>query len=279
MFGCFSCLCYVYHCEWAKFIAGDEMKVYRIRHGEANFYATLEDGHFKNLVTGQPGSVPIPASECSILPIVVPSKIICVGLNYKAHATELDMKIPDEPMIFLKPPSSLVGNNDAIIIPSASKQVDYEGELAVIIGQPAKNVAPQDVAPLIFGYACANDVTARDFQRKDTLFTRAKGFDTFAPIGPCIETDIDVSGLGLRTIVNDKVRQQGSIADMQYSPAELVSYISHIMTLNPGDVILTGTPPGIGPLKAGDLVEVEIEGIGKLSNPVVNDDSLKTPVQ
>ncbi|WP_415715609.1 fumarylacetoacetate hydrolase family protein [Maridesulfovibrio sp.] len=255
------------------------MKVYRIRHDEKVFYATLEEGYFKSLATGQPGSVPIPVSECAMLPIVVPSKIVCVGLNYKAHAAELDMKIPDEPMIFLKPPSAIVGNNDAIVIPSASRQVDYEGELAVIMGQTTKNVLPQDVTPLIFGYACANDVTARDFQRKDTLFTRAKGFDTFAPIGPCIETDIDVSALGIRTIVNDKVRQEGTIADMQYSPAELVSYISHIMTLNPGDVILTGTPPGIGTLNAGDRVEVEIEGIGKLSNPVVDDDSLKTPVQ
>ncbi|NDV28363.1 fumarylacetoacetate hydrolase family protein [Desulfovibrio sp. JC010] len=255
------------------------MKVYRIRHGERIFYATLEEGYFKSLVTGQPGSEPIPTSECTVLPIVVPSKIVCVGLNYKAHAAELDMAIPDEPMIFLKPPSAVIGDNDAIIIPSASQQVDYEGELAVVMGQTTKNVMPHDIAPRIFGYACANDVTARDFQRKDTLFTRAKGFDTFAPIGPCIETDIDVSGLGIRTIVNDKVRQEGTIADMQHSPAELVSYISHHMTLNPGDVILTGTPPGIGTLTAGDRVEVEIEGIGKLSNPVVDDDSLNTPVQ
>ena len=255
------------------------MKVYRISYGEKIFYATLEEGYFKSLVTGQPSPVPIPASQCTILPIVVPSKIVCVGLNYKAHAAELDMKIPDEPMIFLKPPSAIIGNNDAIVIPSASQQVDYEGELAVVIGQTAKNVLPQDIEPFIFGYACANDVTARDFQRKDTLFTRAKGFDTFAPIGPCIETDIDVSGLGIRTIINDKVRQEGTIADMQHSPAELLSYISHHMTLNPGDVVLTGTPSGIGSLKAGDRVEVEIEGIGKLSNPVIDDDSLKTPMQ
>jgi 2-keto-4-pentenoate hydratase/2-oxohepta-3-ene-1,7-dioic acid hydratase in catechol pathway len=255
------------------------MKVYRIRHGEKIFYATLEDGYFQNLATGQPASVPIPISECTLLPVVVPSKIICVGLNYKAHAAELGMPIPDDPMIFLKPPSSVVGDNDAILLPSASKQVDFEGELAIIMGQTSKNVMKQDVGPKIFGYTCANDVTARDFQRIDTLFTRAKGFDTFAPIGPCIETDIEVGGLGIRTIVNDKVRQEGNISDMQYSPAELVSYISHIMTLNPGDVILTGTPPGIGTLSPGDRVEVEIEGIGKLSNPVVDEDSLKTPVQ
>lgn len=255
------------------------MKVFRIKHGENVFYATLEGDHFKSLVAGQNNDKLIPLSECTVLPIVVPSKIICVGLNYKEHASELNMDIAEDPMIFLKPPSAIVGNNDAIILPSSSKQVDYEGELAVVIGQPAKNVAVENVAPLVFGYTCANDVTARDFQRKDRLFTRAKGFDTFAPIGPCIETDIDTSSLAIRTIVNDKVRQEGNTADMIYTPAQLISYISHIMTLNPGDVIMTGTPEGIGTINEGDRVEIEIEGIGKLSNPVVNDDSLKTPVQ
>ncbi|CCO25174.1 fumarylacetoacetate hydrolase family protein [Maridesulfovibrio hydrothermalis] len=255
------------------------MKVFRIKHGENVFYATLEDDHFKSLIAGQAGNKPIPLAQCTILPVVVPSKIICVGLNYKDHAGEIDMEIPDEPMIFFKPPSAVIGNGDAIILPSASEQVDFEGELAVIIGQPVKNVPPEKVLPLIFGYSCANDVTARDFQRKDRLFTRAKGFDTFAPIGPCIETEIDTSSLTMRTIVNDKVRQEANTADMAYSPAELVSYISHIMTLNPGDVIMTGTPSGIGKLTAGDRVEIEIEGIGKLSNPVLSDESLNTPVQ
>ncbi len=255
------------------------MKVFRIKHGEKIFYATQENNHFKALISSKAESELIPLSECAVLPVVVPSKVICVGLNYKEHASEVNMDMADEPMIFLKPSSAIIGNNDAIILPSSSKQVDYEGELAVIIGQPIKNIPPEKVAPLIFGYSCANDVTARDFQRKDKLFTRAKGFDTFAPIGPCIETELDTSSLSIRTIVNDKVRQEGNTADMIYSPIELVSYISHIMTLNPGDVIMTGTPKGIGTINAGDRVEIEIEGIGKLTNPVLSDDSLKTPMQ
>ncbi len=255
------------------------MKVFRIKHGEDVFYATLEGDHFKSLIAGRTGDSPIPLNECLILPIVVPSKIVCVGLNYKEHAKELSMDMAEEPMIFLKPSSAVIGNNDAIILPSVSEQVDYEGELAVIIGQPTKNVPADKVAPNIFGYACANDVTARDFQRKDKLFTRAKGFDTFAPIGPCIETELDTSELGIRTIVNGTVRQEGNTRDMIYTPAELVSFISKIMTLNPGDVIMTGTPEGIGTIKDGDTVEVEIEGIGKLTNKVLSDEALKTPVQ
>ncbi|WP_432735660.1 fumarylacetoacetate hydrolase family protein [Maridesulfovibrio sp. FT414] len=255
------------------------MKVFRIKHGENVFYATLEGDHFKSLIAGQTGEGPIPLNECLILPIVVPSKIVCVGLNYKEHARELNMDMEEDPMIFLKPSSAVIGNNDAIIMPSISQQVDYEGELAVIVGQPIKNVPPEMVAPLIFGYTCANDVTARDFQRKDKLFTRAKGFDTFAPIGPCIETELDTSALGLRTMVNGVVRQEGNTSDMMRTPHELVSYISTIMTLNPGDVIMTGTPKGIGTLKDGDTVEVEIEGIGTLSNKALSEESLKTIVQ
>lgn len=255
------------------------MKVFRIKHGENVFYASLEGDHFKSLITGQAGDGPIPLNECLILPIVVPSKIVCVGLNYKAHAEELNMDMAEDPMIFLKPPSAIIGNNDAIIIPSVSQQVDYEGELAVIIGQPIKNIPPEKVAPLIFGYSCCNDVTARDFQRKDRLFTRAKGFDTFAPIGPCIETDIDTSALGIRTMVNGKVRQEGNTRDMIYNPHQLVSYISRIMTLNPGDVIMTGTPEGVGTFEDGDTVEVEIEGIGRLSNKAMSEESLMSTVQ
>ncbi|WP_027721379.1 fumarylacetoacetate hydrolase family protein [Maridesulfovibrio zosterae] len=255
------------------------MKVFRIRHNEKIFYATFEKDHFKPLIAGLTNTETIPLSESTVLPIVVPSKIICVGLNYKKHASELNMDLGDEPMIFLKPPSAIIGNNDAIVLPSTSQQVDYEAELAVIIGQPIKNMPPEKIAPLIFGYACANDVTARDFQRKDTLFTRAKGFDTFAPIGPCIETSLDTTSLAIRTIVNDKVRQEGNTSDMLYTPIQLVSYISQIMTLNPGDVIMTGTPDGIGTINAGDKVEIEIEGIGTLTNTVVSDESSKIPVQ
>lgn len=255
------------------------MKVFRIKHGDNVFYATLEGDHFKSLIAGRMGDKPVPLNECLILPIVVPSKIVCVGLNFKEHAKELNMDVAEEPMIFLKPPSAIIGNNDSIVLPSSSSQVDYEGELAIIIGQPTKNMAPENVKPNIFGYACANDVTARDFQRKDKLFTRAKGFDTFAPIGPCIETELDTSELGIRTIINGTVHQEGNTRDMIYNPEQLVSYISTIMTLNPGDVVMTGTPKGIGTIKEGDTVEVEIEGIGTLTNKVIAEETLKTPVQ
>ncbi|WP_320169362.1 fumarylacetoacetate hydrolase family protein [Maridesulfovibrio sp.] len=251
------------------------MKVFRIKHGEKVFYASLDGDHFRSLIAGRTEDNPIPLTECLILPIVVPSKIVCVGLNYREHAEELNMDMEEDPMIFLKPSSAVIGNNDAIVLPSVSEQVDYEGELAVVIGQTIKNVAPDKVAPLIFGYTCANDVTARDFQRKDKLFTRAKGFDSFAPVGPCIKTDLNTASLGIRTIVNGVVRQEGNTSDMIRTPAELISFISHIMTLNPGDVVMTGTPKGIGTLNEGDTVEVEIEGIGKLSNKVI----AESPVQ
>ncbi len=257
------------------------MKVFRIKHNDAIFYATHEDGNiFKPLIAGQHEQENFPAVECLVLPIVVPSKIICVGLNYKEHAKELNMDMPEEPMIFFKPPSAIIGNKDSIILPSMSEHVDYEGELAVVIGQTAKNISPENAHKHIFGYTCANDVTARDLQKKDRLFARAKGFDTFAPIGPSIETNIaDPSALTLRTIVNGKVRQEGNTSDMIYTPAELISFISRIMTLGPGDIILTGTPPGIGPLTSGDEVQVEIEGVGILTNSVVKDESIQAPVQ
>ncbi|WP_031479553.1 fumarylacetoacetate hydrolase family protein [Maridesulfovibrio frigidus] len=257
------------------------MKVFRIKHNDAIFYATHEDGNvFKPLIAGQHELETIPADKCIILPIVVPSKIICVGLNYKEHAKELNMDMPKEPMIFFKPPSAIIGNRDNIVLPSMSEHVDYEGELAVVIGQTGKNITPENAHKHIFGYTCANDVTARDLQKKDKLFARAKGFDTFAPIGPSIETSIpDPSSLTLRTIVNGKVRQEGKTSDMIYTPAELISFISRIMTIAPGDIILTGTPPGIGPLTAGDEVQVDIEGVGILTNSVVKDESIQTPVQ
>ncbi|SDL04400.1 2-keto-4-pentenoate hydratase/2-oxohepta-3-ene-1,7-dioic acid hydratase (catechol pathway) [Maridesulfovibrio ferrireducens] len=257
------------------------MKVFRIKHNGAIFYATFEEGDvFKPLLSKNGNQNAFPISECTILPIAVPSKIICAGLNYKEHARELNMDLPEEPLIFLKPPSSVIGNGGKIIIPAMSEQVDYEGELAIVIGQAGKNILPENAAKHVFGYTCANDVTARDLQKKDKLFARAKGFDTFAPIGPCIETAVaDPNSLTLRTSVNGKVRQEGNTSDMIYSPSELISFISHVMTLTPGDVILTGTPPGIGTLSAGDSVEVEIEGIGILTNTVVKDESIRTPVQ
>ena len=255
------------------------MKIFRIKHKDDVFYATIGEGKvFKSLSPRTSGIDEAPFSECILLPVAIPSKIVCVGLNYKEHARELNMKIADEPMIFLKPPSAVIGDYANIILPSVSSQVDYEGELAVIIGRSTKNIRPENAAKHVFGYTCANDITARDFQKKDTLFTRAKGFDTFAPVGPCIETALDTRDLAIKTIVNNKVCQEGNTSDMIYSPAELVSFISSIMTLAPGDVILTGTPPGIGPLKADDTVEVEIHGIGKLTNVVIEETDPQVPV-
>ncbi|OEU65856.1 MAG: hypothetical protein BA863_05075 [Desulfovibrio sp. S3730MH75] len=257
------------------------MKVFRIKHNNAIFYATHEDGNvFKPLIAGQQEQKSIPADKCLVLPIVVPSKIICVGLNYKEHAKELNMDMPEEPMFFFKPPSAIIGNKENIVLPSMSEQVDYEGELAVVIGQTGKNITPENAYKHVFGYTCANDVTARDLQKKDRLFARAKGFDTFAPIGPSIETSIsDPSALTLRTIVNGKVRQESKTSDMIYNPAELISFISRIMTLAPGDIILTGTPSGIGQLAVGDEVQIDIEEVGILTNSVVKDESIQTPVQ
>lgn len=206
------------------------------------------------------------------LPPVVPSKIVCVGLNYADHAKELGMKLPEEPLIFLKPPSAMVGNMDNIVYPSSSNQIDYEGELGVVIGKKCSNVSKKRAPEFILGYTAFNDVTARDLQKKDGQWTRAKGFDTFAPIGPWFVTKDelgDASSLAVRTLVNGMKRQESNTSNFIFDIPELIEFISGVMTLMPGDVIATGTPPGVGPLKLGDVVSVEIEGIGKLTNPVV----------
>ncbi len=204
-----------------------------------------------------------------LLPPVVPSKIVCVGLNYRDHAAELDMSLPEEPVLFLKPVSTLIGNGDAIVLPPQSQRVDYEAELAVVIGHRCRNVSAADAADHIFGYTCLNDVTARDLQQRDSQWTRAKSFDTFCPLGPWIETAVeDPHCLAIRAFVNGELRQQSSTANLIFNCFELVSFISGIMTLETGDVIATGTPAGIGALKTGDQVAVEIEGIGRLENEV-----------
>ena len=200
--------------------------------------------------------------------VVQPSKIVCIGRNYADHAKELGNEAPPEPIIFLKPPSAVLDPEGTIVRPAVSQRVDHEAELAIVIGKEAKNVKAADWRDYVRGFACANDVTARDLQKKDVQFTRGKGFDTFCPIGPCIETDLDVSNLRIRARVNGETRQDGSTSQMIFSPAFLVEFITSIMTLMPGDVILTGTPAGVGPLNAGDIVEVEIEGIGVLKNVV-----------
>ena len=209
----------------------------------------------------------VPADATLLLP-VTPSKIVCVGRNYADHAKELGNEAPSEPILFLKPPSALLAPGGTIVRPSASQRVDFEGELAIVIGRTAKDVRAKDWRDYVRGFACANDVTARDLQKKDVQFTRGKSFDTFCPIGPCIEDDLDVSDLRVNTRVNGETRQDGRTSQMIFPPAAMIEFISAIMTLLPGDVILTGTPAGVGPLGAGDTVEVEIEGIGVLRNVV-----------
>lgn len=197
-----------------------------------------------------------------------PSKIVCVGLNYTEHARELKMQIPEEPILFLKPPSAVLAPGGQIVYPLSSHQVDYEGELGVVIGKPCRKVPADEAEKYILGYTCFNDVTARDLQKKDGQWTRAKSFDTFAPFGPWIGK-IDPSNTAIQTRVNGVVKQKSSTSDLIFSVPKLVEFISNVMTLQPGDVIATGTPPGVGPLQKGDVVEVDIEGIGVLENSVI----------
>ncbi len=203
------------------------------------------------------------------LPPVKPTKIICLGLNYIDHAKELNMPIPEEPIIFLKPSSAIVGDKDNIVYPSCVKQLDYEGELAVVIKKTAKDVPKEEVKDYILGYTCFNDVTARDLQKKDGQWTRAKSFDTFAPIGPWIVPDINTKNLNIQTLLNDKVVQNSNTKNMIFDVETVVSFVSKIMTLYPGDVISLGTPPNVGPMKKGDKVVVKIQDIGELTNFVV----------
>ncbi|BCB82130.1 fumarylacetoacetate hydrolase family protein [Phytohabitans flavus] len=209
-------------------------------------------------------------ADVRLLSPILPSKIVCVGRNYAEHAAELGNEVPKEPLLFLKPSTSVIGPRDAIRLPPQSKQVEHEAELAVVIGPPGARRADRAAAErAIFGYTCANDVTARDLQRADVQFTRAKSFDSFCPIGPWIATGLDVSDLEIRCEVNEEVRQLGRTKDLVFDVPTLVSYVSHVMTLLPGDVILTGTPAGVSPITAGDTVMVRVEGIGDLANPVV----------
>ncbi|MEU7616071.1 fumarylacetoacetate hydrolase family protein [Micromonospora rifamycinica] len=213
--------------------------------------------------------------DVRLLSPILPSKVVCVGRNYAEHAAEHGSEVPKEPLLFLKPSTSVIGPRDAIRLPVFSKQVEHEAELAVVIGAPgARRVDRATAARAIFGYTCANDVTARDLQRSDGQWTRAKGFDSFCPIGPWITTDVDVTDLEVRCEVGRnpdemEVRQLGRTKDMVFDVPALVSYISHVMTLLPGDVVLTGTPAGVSPLTDGDTVTVRIEGIGELTNSVV----------
>jgi 2-keto-4-pentenoate hydratase/2-oxohepta-3-ene-1,7-dioic acid hydratase in catechol pathway len=226
------------------------------------------DGHpFGDLrFTGQRWAV----ADVRLLSPILPSKVVCVGRNYADHAKELGNAVPKEPLLFLKPSTSIIGPGDAIRLPPQSKQVEHEAELAVVIGASgARRVDRAGAAAAIFGYTCANDVTARDLQKADVQFTRGKGFDSFCPLGPWIVTGVDVSDAEIRCEVNEEVRQLGRTKDMIFDVPTLVSYVSHVMTLLPGDVVLTGTPAGVGPLDAGDQVTVSVEGVGTLANRVL----------
>ena len=200
-----------------------------------------------------------------------PSKIVCIGTNYRAHALEMGKALPDEPLLFMKPPSAIIGPGDAIVRPGGYQRVDFEGELAVVIGRTARRVARESALEYVGGYTCLNDVTVRDLQKKDVQFTRAKGFDTFCPVGPRVASGLDPSNLKIQTRVNGQLRQSSSTADLIFDVPTLIAFVSRVMTLEEGDLISTGTPSGVGNLDPGDVVAVEIEGIGVLENPVVGE--------
>lgn len=209
-----------------------------------------------------------PLADIRLLAPILASKVICIGKNYAAHAAEMGGEAPVDPVIFIKPNTSIIGPNASIILPPSSSQVDYEGELAVVIGRPCKDVSAAKASEVILGYTVANDVTARDQQRHDGQWTRAKGYDTFCPLGPWIETALDPSDLEITTEVDGEVRQRSRTSLFLHDIPKIIEWISSVMTLLPGDVILTGTPEGVGPLQAGQNVSVTVEGIGTLTNPV-----------
>jgi 2-keto-4-pentenoate hydratase/2-oxohepta-3-ene-1,7-dioic acid hydratase in catechol pathway len=249
------------------------MRVVRVFTGEDVRYGLADAGTI-TLISDEPFAAwetddVISMAGARLMPPAMPTKIVCVGVNYKTHAKEMGHELPEEPLIFLKPPTSMNAPGGEIHLPPDVGRVDYEGELAVVMGRRAHRVAPEDALTFVLGYTCANDVTARDLQKRDGQWTRAKGFDGFCPLGPWVETDVDPSDLLLETYLNGEVVQSARTSDMIFDVPTLISFISHVMTLLPGDIVLTGTPSGIGELHSGDVVEVRIEGIGGLSSRVV----------
>jgi 2-keto-4-pentenoate hydratase/2-oxohepta-3-ene-1,7-dioic acid hydratase in catechol pathway len=251
------------------------MKIYRYELDGRVLYGVLEEDGLRPVrgsIFGEfeiePASVPI--GRVKLLSPADPSKIVAVGRNYKDHAAERNAALPDEPLLFLKPSTAVIGPNAAIVAPKMSSRVDYEGELALVVRKRASRLADDEpIEAYIMGYTCFNDVTARDLQDRDKQFTRAKSFDTFAAIGPCIATGLDPGGLDIKTFLNGKLRQSSNTRHLIFPVPRLVRFISNIMTLLPGDVITTGTPAGIGPMEPGDRVDIQIEGIGTLSNWVL----------
>ncbi|GAA5149497.1 fumarylacetoacetate hydrolase family protein [Microbacterium pseudoresistens] len=249
------------------------MKIARFSHNDGIQYGIVDDQDLV-VLAGDPmfagfetTGERIPLADAALLAPVIPrSKVVCVGKNYHDHAAEMGGEAPEEPLLFLKPNTAVIGPGDTIVRPTLSEQTEYEGELVVVIGRIAKNVRAEDALDYVFGYTIGNDVTARDLQRKDGQWARGKGFDTFCPLGPVIETEFDPAQATIRTSVNDEVRQQAPLTDMIHSVPAIIEYASAVFTLLPGDIIMTGTPAGVGAFTAGDALSVEITGIGTLRN-------------
>lgn len=249
------------------------MKIVRFAHDGAEHWGlldgkevrTLPDGPFGEIV---PSSDALPLDAVRLLAPVKPGKLVCVGLNYVLHARESGLPLPDEPMLFMCSPQAIIGPGDAIVLDSQDKRIEFEAEIGIVIGKRARNVPAAEAASVILGYTCANDVSNRDLQLKDKQFTRAKSFDTYKPMGPWIETDLDPDAQNIRLHQNGIVRQDSVTSDMIFPTPFIIEFVSSVMTLEPGDVIITGTPSGVGPMKSGDTIEVEISGIGKLENVV-----------
>ena len=248
-------------------------RVYRVDIGGHEQYALERDGAWRSLEGDlfgdyRPGAALDPGG-CRWLSPVTPSKIVAVGLNYRDHAKEMGKALPSEPLIFLKPPSAMIGPGSPIVIPPGAGRVDCEAEVGIVIGREARNVRAAEAADYVLGLTCVNDVTDRDLQKRDVQYTRAKGFDTFAPIGPAIGVGLDGTALAVGSTVNGVTRQASSTREMIFPLDHVVEFVSHVMTLLPGDVIATGTPPGVGPVVPGDRVVVSVEGVGELANDVV----------
>ncbi|GAA4971038.1 2-keto-4-pentenoate hydratase/2-oxohepta-3-ene-1,7-dioic acid hydratase in catechol pathway [Nonomuraea thailandensis] len=249
------------------------MRIIRYDDAGTARWGVIEAGGTVRAAAGDPYTALVPGDpvggDVRLLAPVTPSKILCVGRNYADHAAEFGNPVPKEPLIFLKPPSSIAGPGDAVVYPSLSGRLDPEAELVVVIGRAGRRIRPEDAMSVVFGYTIGNDVTARDIQKSDPQWTRGKGFDTFCPLGPWVDTGFDPSDVRVTCTVNGELRQDGRTRDFIFGIPELIAYVSAFSTLEPGDVIMTGTPPGVRPVQPGDTMTVAVEGLGELSNPVV----------
>ena len=263
----------------ARFTTGDDPR-FGVIAGDVDEQGVAGDDSLITVLAGDPLYVGLQPTDEQVLfadarlvsPVLPRSKVVGIGRNYAAHAAELGHDLPEEPLMFLKPNTSVVGPGDPVFYPRQTNELHYEGELAVVIGRICRDVPKEKVADVIWGYTVGNDVTARDLQRGDVQFTRAKGFDSFCPLGPWVETELDVSDVRVQTWLNGDLKQDGTTKDMIFGVPELIAHVSSVMTLLPGDVILTGTPEGVGPMEVGDEVEVSVEGVGSLINKVVSRD-------